>query len=148
MTDEIKKISRQVVIVRMRIIAVLIVAIGFVAFGMFGGRWLTGCQSDNPIHSPSSKIQVFSSNEAVNVNAVVDTATAPPRDIWIIVWGSFATFMTGPGTTYSGPCSALNDINKDGHIDMLDVQIIQGSWQCVGPSFDYCGYVYTPEFIK
>ena len=140
MTDKIKKnISLAESRFMPGYIVALIVAIGFVVAFMFGGRWLTGCQSDNPIHSPSAKIQVFSNEVA---------AATPPRDIWIIGWEGFVSFMQGPGTTYSGPCAALNDINKDGNIDMLDVQIIQYSWQCTGTSFDYCGYVYTPEFIK
>jgi len=71
------------------------------------------------------------------------------NDLWVILWASFASFLihAGPGVTYSGACAALNDLNKDGRIDLRDVAIFQNGYSC-NPAPNWCGFFYTPKVTK
>jgi len=71
-------------------------------------------------------------------------------DLWVIIWASFASFLihAGPGVPYSGPCAALNDLDKNGAIDMRDVAIFQNGYRCEGAGPPICGYYYLPQVTK
>jgi hypothetical protein len=71
-------------------------------------------------------------------------------DFWLIVWLSFASFLVhaGPGVTYGGPCAALNDLDKNGTIDLRDVAIFQNGYSCTGEGPAICGFYYSPGPTK
>ena len=69
-------------------------------------------------------------------------------DLWVILWVSFASYMTGPGVPYTGICAGLNDLNGDTFIDLRDVAIFQNGYSCTGEGPAICGFYYSPGPTK